>query len=101
MRFAAKKPGGKERPQRRDPPEAKWGPQLAFLRNQGILSKQEEQLVGGLFAVISDEAVHPIIGEREYARLACNVVIEYALLCLKRLSKLSAAKCQILPKSIP
>jgi hypothetical protein len=83
------------------PPEAKWGAQLAFLRNHGILSKQEEQLVGGLFAVISDEAVHPIIAEREYARLARNVVIEYAVLYLKRLSKLGAAKYQILPQSAP
>jgi hypothetical protein len=30
--------------------------------------------------VLSDEAVHPLIAEREYARLAGNIVIEYALL---------------------
>jgi hypothetical protein len=83
------------------PPEAKWGAQLAFLRNHGIISKQEEQFVGGLFAVISDEAVHPIIAEREYARLARNVVIEYAVLYLKRLSKLGASKPQILPQANP
>jgi hypothetical protein len=83
------------------PPEAKWGAELAFLRNHGIISKQEEQFVGGLFAVISDEAVHPIIAEREYARLARNVVIEYAVLYLKRLSKLGASKPQVLPQASP
>jgi hypothetical protein len=83
------------------PPEAKWSTQLAFLRKHGILSKQEEQFAAGLFAVISDEAVHPVIAEREYARLARNVVIEYAVLDLKRLSKLGAAKPQILPQANP
>ena len=83
------------------PPEAKWSTQLAFLRKHGILSKQEEQFVAGLFAVISDEAVHPVIAEREYARLARNVVIEYAVLYLKRLSKLGASKPQIRPQANP
>jgi hypothetical protein len=83
------------------PPEAKWGVELAFLRNHGILSKKEEQFVGGLFAVISDEAVHPIIAESEYARLARNVIIEYAVLYLKRPSKLGASKPQVLPRSNP
>jgi hypothetical protein len=36
---------------------------------------------------LSDEGVHPITAEKEYARLARNVVIEYALLFLRRLEK--------------
>jgi hypothetical protein len=72
------------------PMDGKWGTQLAYIRANDFLSKQEEQLVAGLYAVISDEAVHPLIGKREYARLSRNVVIEYALLFLRKLEKLGA-----------
>jgi len=69
-------------------PLDQWSAQLNFLRETDVLSKQERQLVSGLWAVISDEAVHPLIAEREYARLARNIVIEYALLFLKKLEKI-------------
>jgi len=69
-------------------PLDQWSAQLNFLRETDVLSKQEHQLVSGLWAVISDEAVHPLIAEREYARLARNIVIEYALLFLKKLEKI-------------
>jgi hypothetical protein len=65
-----------------------WGEGLTFLRTQGIISQAEEKFAGGLYTLISDEAVHPLIAEREYARLARNVVIEYALLFLRKLEKL-------------
>jgi hypothetical protein len=71
------------------PADGKWGTQLAYLRVNGFLSKQEEQFVAGLYVVISDEAVHPLIAKREYARLSRNVVIEYALLFLRKLEQLA------------
>lgn len=71
------------------PPADQWSAQLSFLRETDVLTKQEHHLVSGLWAVISDKAVHPLIAEREYARLARNIVIEYALLFLKKLQKLS------------
>jgi hypothetical protein len=73
------------------PVDDKWGTQLAYLRANNFLSKQEEQFVGGLYAVISDEAVHPLIAKREYARLSRNVVIEYALVFLYKFEKLGIA----------
>jgi hypothetical protein len=73
------------------PADDKWGTQLTYLRVNDFLSKQEEQFVGGLYAVISDEAVHPLIARREYARLSRNVLIEYALLFLRKLEKLRSS----------
>ncbi|MBZ5701326.1 MAG: hypothetical protein LAN84_05715 [Acidobacteriia bacterium] len=75
------------------PADDKWGTELAFLRVNDVLSRQEEQLVVGLYAVISDEAVHPLIARREYARLSRNVLIEYALLFLRKLEKLQGSAC--------
>ncbi len=71
-----------------NPLPERWGERLTYLRENGILSKAEEKFVSALFGLISDEAVHPIIAEREYARLARNMVIEYALLFLRKLDKL-------------
>jgi hypothetical protein len=70
------------------PTGQKWGEVLKHLRQQGVLSKAEEGYVSALFTLLSDEGVHPIIAEKEYARLARNVVIEYALLFLRKLDKL-------------
>jgi hypothetical protein len=53
-----------------------------------VLSKTEEQFAASLYKLISNEGVHPTIAEREYARLARNVVIEYALLFLRKMDKL-------------
>ncbi len=65
----------------------RWGDNLASLRNAGVLSKAEEGYASGLYTVLSDQGVHPVIAEKEYARLARNVVIEYALLFLRVLEK--------------
>jgi len=66
----------------------KWGEGLLFLRRHDILSPHEEQFAAALYKLISDEAVHPLIADRECARLARNVVIEYGLLFLRKLEKL-------------
>jgi hypothetical protein len=70
------------------PPGREWGRQLNQLQVQGMLTKTEETYVAALYTLLSDEGVHPIIAEKEYARLARNVVVEYALLFLRKLEKL-------------
>jgi hypothetical protein len=65
-----------------------WGAGLTYLRQNRIISEAEEKYVAGLYTLISDQAVHPLAAEREYARLARNVVIEYGLLFLRKLEKL-------------
>jgi hypothetical protein len=65
-----------------------WGEGLTYLRTRDVISQAEEKFAAGLYTLISDEAVHPLIAEREYARLARNVIIEYALLFLRKLEKL-------------
>lgn len=69
-------------------PASGWGSGLAFLRQNNVLTHKEEQLAASLYGLISGEAVHPLIAEREYARLARNMVIEYALLFLRKMHKL-------------
>jgi hypothetical protein len=64
-----------------------WGLSLAFLRKKGFLSIQEEKLVAGIYAVMSESGVHPLIAEPEYVRLLRNMVIEYGLLLLTILKK--------------
>lgn len=61
---------------------------MAYLRDHGTLSPAEERFAASLFTLISDEGVHPLMGEREHARLSRNVVIEYALLLLYKVEKL-------------
>ena len=65
-----------------------WGVGLAYLRHHQVFSGSEEKFAAGLYTLISDQAVHPLVAEREYARLFRNVVIEYALLFLRKLEKL-------------
>lgn len=71
------------------PPPRKWGETTETLRNSAILSPQEENLATSLYTLISDEGVHPLIAEREYARLLRNMVIEYGLMFLTKLEKAS------------
>jgi len=66
----------------------RWGDGLTYLRNYQIFSKTEEAYVSSLYTLISDEGVHPLVAEREYSRLFRNVVIEYALLFLRKIEKL-------------
>jgi hypothetical protein len=66
----------------------KWGDGLAYLQNNNVLSKTEEQFVSSLYTLISDEGVHPLIAEKEDARLTCNSVIEYALRFFRKVDKL-------------
>jgi len=65
-----------------------WGAGLTYLRDHEVLSPAEEKFAASVYTIISDEAVHPLVAEREYARLFRNVIIEYALLLLAKLAKL-------------
>ena len=65
----------------------KWGNATKFLRDNGFITQQEEAFATSLYTVASDESVHPLIAEREYARLFRTVVIEYGVLFLTVLDK--------------
>jgi len=65
----------------------RWGPATNSLRQKGFLSQQEEAFVTSLYALLSDESVHPLIAESEYARLLRCVVIEYGVMFLTTLDK--------------
>ncbi len=65
----------------------RWGDATLYLRQQGFFSKQHESFVSSLYTLLSDESVHPLTADREYARLLRNVVIEYGVMFLSALDK--------------
>jgi hypothetical protein len=67
---------------------SRWGEALTYLRIHGVLTKPEEQFAAQFYTLMSDTGVHPLIAERDYARLMRNVSIEYGLLLLTKLDKL-------------
>jgi hypothetical protein len=67
--------------------EDRWGPSLVYLRQQGFFTLQHEEFVAKLYTLISDESVHALGADREYARLLRNMVIEYGLMFLTALDK--------------
>jgi hypothetical protein len=77
------------------PAAIRWGDGLKELQTMGALTKVEEGYASALFTLLSDEGVHPVIAEKEYARLARNVVVEYALLFLTRLEKMGRSMGKI------
>lgn len=64
-----------------------WDPTLTFLRNSKFFTEQQAKFARGLYALLSDEGVHPLIAEKEFARLLRNMVIEYGLMFLAMLEK--------------
>jgi hypothetical protein len=65
----------------------RWGDATLYLREQGYFTKQHETFVASLYTLLSDESVHPLTADREYARLLRNVVIEYGVMFLTVLDK--------------
>jgi hypothetical protein len=65
----------------------KWGDATLYLREQGYFTLQHERFSASLYTLLSDESVHPLTAEREYARLLRNVVIEYGVMFLTVLDK--------------
>lgn len=66
-----------------------WGMHLNYLFKRGVLSKAEEEFAAAFYRLMSDEAVHPLFAEQEYARLARNMTIEFGLLFLRKLEKMN------------
>jgi hypothetical protein len=59
-----------------------WNTSTAFLRNHGYITDQQEKFARGVYTLISDAGVHPLMSERVFARLLRNVVIEYGYMFL-------------------
>jgi len=68
-------------------PPAKWGEALKYLLDNAVLTKPEELFAAQFYTLMSDSGVHPLITEREYARLMRNMSVEYGLLLLTKLDK--------------
>jgi|GEM_PF-1260389 hypothetical protein len=64
-----------------------WDPALNLLRSKSFLSTQQEKFARALYTLLSHEGVHPLIADREFARLLRNMVIEYGLMFLTMLEK--------------
>ena len=67
--------------------EDKWGAATLYLRQKSFLTTKHEAFSASLYTVLSDESVHPLTADREYARLLRNVVIEYGVMFLTVLDK--------------
>jgi hypothetical protein len=67
---------------------SRWGEANSYLRQHNVLTTKEEQFAVQFYALISDMSVHPLVAEREYARLMRNMSIEYGLLMLSKLDRL-------------
>jgi hypothetical protein len=65
----------------------KWHPTVTFPRNYKFFTEQQDKFAHGLYSLLSDEGVHPLIAEREFARLLRNMVIEYGVMFLTVLEK--------------
>jgi hypothetical protein len=55
---------------------SRWGEAHEYLKNGGILTAKEQQVIIHLYTLMSDTTVHPLVADREYARLMRNVCIE-------------------------
>jgi hypothetical protein len=65
----------------------RWGDAILFLGKQGYFTKQHENFVASFNTLLSDESIHPLTADREYARLLRNVTIEYGVMFLTMLDK--------------
>jgi hypothetical protein len=65
----------------------RWGDTTLYLRQEGVFTRQHEAFAASLYTLLSDESVHALTAEREYARLLRNVVIEYGVMLLTVLDK--------------
>lgn len=70
-----------------DTADDRWGPATIYLRQGGYFTVQHEKFSTSLYTLLSDESVHPLTADREYARLLRNVVIEYGVMFLSVLDQ--------------
>lgn len=59
-----------------------WNTSTAFLRKHDYITGQQEKFARGIYALISDEGVHPLMAGRLFARVLRNVIIEYGFMFL-------------------
>jgi hypothetical protein len=59
-----------------------WDTSIAFLRKHEYMTVQQEKFARGIYALISDTGVHPLMSERIFARVLRNVIIEYGFMFL-------------------
>jgi len=59
-----------------------WDTSTSFLRKNDYITAQQEKFARGIYALISDEGVHPLMSERVFARALRNVIIEYGFMFL-------------------
>jgi hypothetical protein len=64
-----------------------WGTATRYLKQEGYFTVKHEAFVTSLYTLLSDESVHALMADREYARLLRNVVIEYGVMFLAALDK--------------
>jgi hypothetical protein len=64
-----------------------WDPVITFLQNKMFLTQQQAKFARGLHTLLSDEGVHALIAETEFARLLRNMVIEYGVMFLTIMEK--------------
>jgi hypothetical protein len=64
-----------------------WDPVITFLQNKMFLTQQQAKFAPGLHTLLSDEGVHALIAETEFARLLRNMVIEYGVMFLTIMEK--------------
>jgi hypothetical protein len=59
-----------------------WDTSTSFLRKHDYITAQQEKFARGIYALISDEGVHPLMSEPVFARVLRNVIIEYGFMFL-------------------
>ena len=59
-----------------------WDTSTSFLRKRDYITPQQEKFARGIYALISDQGVHPLMAERIFARVLRNVIIEYGFMFL-------------------
>ena len=59
-----------------------WDTATSFLRKHDFITTQQEKFARGIYALISDEGVHPLMSARIFARVLRNVIIEYGFMFL-------------------
>ncbi|MFA5032289.1 MAG: hypothetical protein WC614_04640 [bacterium] len=60
-----------------------------YLRDNRVkfLTKEEDELLGGIYGVMSDASAHSLTSRKEYVRLAKNYAIEFSLFLIRKVSQ--------------
>lgn len=69
-----------------------FGRRRQFLCEQGLIQKDELEMLNGLYGMASTEGTHSLKSTSECARICRNIAVEAALFLLKRLREFEADK---------